>query len=77
IPIHGEYRHLVANAELARIMGVVPRNVLLCEDGDLIEISDTEIDFSGRIPAEFVVPQKSRRAGKKSKDKPAKKLKKH
>ncbi len=77
IPIHGEYRHLVANAELARIMGVAPRNVLLCEDGDLIEISDSEIDFSGRIPAEFVVPQKSRRAGKKSKDKPAKKLKKH
>lgn len=77
VPIHGEYRHMVANAELARIMGVAPRNVLLCEDGDLIEISDGGIDFSGRIPAEFVVPQKSRRAGKKSKDKPTKKPKKH
>ncbi|MGA1246324.1 MAG: MBL fold metallo-hydrolase RNA specificity domain-containing protein, partial [Ilumatobacteraceae bacterium] len=77
VPIHGEYRHMVANAELARIMGVAPRNVLLCEDGDLIEISDGGIDFSGRIPAEFVVPQKSRRAGKKSKDKPTKKAKKH
>ena len=77
VPIHGEYRHMVANAELARIMGVAPQNVLLCEDGDLIEISDDGIDFSGRIPAEFVVPQKSRRAGKKSKDKPTKKPKKH
>jgi ribonuclease J len=77
VPIHGEYRHMVANAELARIMGVAPQNVLLCEDGDLIEISDGGIDFSGRIPAEFVVPQKSRRAGKKSKDKPTKKPKKH
>ena len=36
VPIHGEYRHMVANAELARIMGVAPRNVLLCEVGYLI-----------------------------------------
>ena len=77
VPIHGEYRHMVANAELAKIMGVAPRNVLLCEDGDLIELTDSGIDFSGRIPAEYVVPQKSRHAGKKSKDKPTKKPKKH
>ncbi|MFM7951443.1 MAG: ribonuclease J [Acidimicrobiaceae bacterium] len=77
VPIHGEYRHMAANAELAKIMGVAPRNILLCEDGDVIEISDGGIDFSGRISAEFVVPQKSRRAGKKSKDKPTKKPKKH
>ena len=77
VPIHGEYRHMVANAELARIMGVAPQNVLLCEDGDLIEISDGGVDFSGRIRAEYVVPQKSRHAGKKSKDKPTKKPKKH
>ncbi|MFM9071337.1 MAG: ribonuclease J [Acidimicrobiaceae bacterium] len=77
VPIHGEYRHMAANAELAKIMGVAPRNILLCEDGDVIEISDGGIDFSGRISAEFVVPQKSRRAGKKLKDKPTKKPKKH
>ncbi|MFM9093396.1 MAG: ribonuclease J [Acidimicrobiaceae bacterium] len=77
VPIHGEYRHMAANAELAKIMGVAPRNILLCEDGDVIEISDGGIDFSGRIPAEIFVPQKSRRAGKKSKDKPTKKPKKH
>lgn len=75
VPIHGEYRHLVANAELAKLMGVSPRKVLLCEDGDVIEISAEGIDFSGRIPAEFVVPQKSRRAEKKSKGKQGKKSK--
>lgn len=67
VPIHGEYRHMVANAELAKIMGVAARNVLLCEDGDVIEVSDSGIDFAGHIPAEFVVPQKAQRGAKKSK----------
>jgi len=67
VPIHGEYRHMVANAELAKIMGVAARNVLLCEDGDVIELSDSGIDFAGHIPAEFVVPQKAQRGAKKSK----------
>ena len=77
VPIHGEYRHMVANAELAKIMGVAPRNILLCQDGDVIEITDDDIDFSGRIPAEFVVPRNFQRSGKKSKDKSTKKHKKH
>lgn len=77
VPIHGEYRHMVANAELAKIMGVAPRNILLCQDGDVIEIADDDIDFSGRIPAEFVVPRNFQRSGKKSKDKSTKKHKKH
>jgi mRNA degradation ribonuclease J1/J2 len=68
---------MVANAELAKIMGVAPRNILLCQDGDVIEIADDDIDFSGRIPAEFVVPQNFQRSGKKSKDKSTKKHKKH
>lgn len=76
VPIHGEYRHMVANAELARIMGVAPRNVLLCEDGDVIEINDEGIDFDGRISAEYVVPQKSQRGVKNTKDKQTKRPKK-
>ncbi|MFM8775806.1 MAG: MBL fold metallo-hydrolase RNA specificity domain-containing protein, partial [Actinomycetota bacterium] len=76
VPIHGEYRHMVANAELAKIMGVSPRKVLLCEDGDVIEITDSGIDFAGRISAEFVVPQK-RRDRAKRKNKGAKLGKRH
>ncbi|MFM8836950.1 MAG: ribonuclease J [Actinomycetota bacterium] len=79
VPIHGEYRHMVANAELAKIMGVSPRKVLLCEDGDVIEITDSGIDFAGRISAEFVVPQKRHdRAKRKNKGaKLGKRQKKH
>jgi len=77
VPIHGEYRHMVANAELAKIMGVSPRKVLLCEDGDVIEITDSGIDFAGRISAEFVVPQKSQSRSKKARHKGAKLAKRH
>ena len=69
IPIHGEYRHMVANTELAKIMGVAPSKVLLCEDGDVVEITDKNLDFDGRIPAEFVVPAKLQRGNKSKKAK--------
>ena len=67
---------MVANTELAKIMGVAPRNILLCEDGDVIEVSDGGIDFAGHIPAEFVVPQKVQRGAEKSKHKSVRKQKK-
>jgi len=40
VPVHGEYSHLVAHANLARDMGMTTDRVLLCCDGDLIELSD-------------------------------------
>lgn len=51
VPIHGEYHHMVANARLARVMGVPEKKILLCEDGDVIEISDEGITRGARVPA--------------------------
>ena len=51
VPIHGEYHHLVANARHARTMGVPESRTMLCEDGDMIEISDEGIELVGRVPA--------------------------
>ncbi|MBM3639280.1 MAG: ribonuclease J [Actinobacteria bacterium] len=51
VPIHGEYRHLVANAELGVTMGVPRRQVLVASDGDVLELSDDGLDFAGRVPA--------------------------
>ncbi len=39
IPIHGEYRHLVHHAELARQSGVKAENVLVAVNGDVIEVT--------------------------------------
>ena len=54
VPIHGEYRHLVANAALGRRMGVDPARVLLCEDGDVLEIDDDGVRPVDRVPAGYV-----------------------
>ena len=54
VPVHGEYRHLVAHAKLGILMGVAKDNVLLCEDGDVIELSDEGLDHADRIPAGYL-----------------------
>ena len=36
VPVHGEYRHLLAHARLARETGTDPAQVLVCEDGDTV-----------------------------------------
>ncbi len=54
IPVHGEYRHLTHHARLAMGMGVPESNVLLAEDGDVVELSDGGIDFAGEVPAGYL-----------------------
>lgn len=40
IPVHGEYRHLVRHAELAREMGVLSRNVFILQNGDVLKFKN-------------------------------------
>ncbi|MEY4607288.1 MAG: hypothetical protein RLY45_2048 [Actinomycetota bacterium] len=54
VPIHGEYRHLVANAKLGTTMGVPRDHVLVCSDGDVLELSDSGLAATGRVPAGFL-----------------------
>jgi ribonuclease J len=54
VPVHGEYRHLRHHAELAYGMGVPRDNVLLCEDGDVVELTPTGVDFAGEVPAGYL-----------------------
>ncbi len=39
IPIHGEYRHLIKHAELAKDMGLKDSNILICDIGDTVELT--------------------------------------
>src|SRR3954469_22336017 len=39
VPVHGEYRHMVHHAQLARDVGVAPDRVIICEDGDAITLT--------------------------------------
>jgi ribonuclease J len=54
VPIHGEYRHLVANSRLGKVMGVAQNRILVCEDGDVLTISDDGVEISGRVPAGYL-----------------------
>ncbi len=54
VPIHGEYRHLVANAKLGYLMGVPRDHVLVCEDGDVLTLSDDGLAATGRVPAGYL-----------------------
>jgi ribonuclease J len=54
IPIHGEFRHMMANAKLAAAMGVASQRITICEDGDVVELSDEGVSLAGRIPAGYL-----------------------
>ena len=43
IPVHGEHRMLVKHAELGRMMGVTPKNIVIAENGQVIEFSKTGV----------------------------------
>jgi ribonuclease J len=54
VPVHGEYRHLVAHARLAETMGVRNDHVLVAEDGDRLVLDDNGLRFEGRVPSDYV-----------------------
>ncbi len=49
LPVHGEYRHLVAHRQLAQEMGMEDGRVVLAEDGQVIALRDGEVTLEGRV----------------------------
>ncbi len=43
VPVHGEYRHMRAHADIARETGCLPEKVFVCEDGDSLLLSDGQV----------------------------------
>jgi len=54
MPVHGEVRHLVANAALAVLTGVPAENVVLAEDGVVIDLTDGRARVVGAVPCGYV-----------------------
>ncbi|WP_158864823.1 ribonuclease J [Leifsonia sp. AG29] len=54
MPVHGEYRHLVANAKLAMDTGVPERNTILAEDGTVVDLRDGVARVVGQLDVGFV-----------------------
>ena len=54
MPIHGENRHLVANGLIAVKTGVDPKNVVLAEDGDVVDLYHGQAAVVGSVPCGYV-----------------------
>ncbi len=51
MPVHGEYRHLAANRELAIDMGMSESNIFISDIGKVLEIDEKGARFAGTVPA--------------------------
>ena len=51
MPLHGEQRHLRTHAELAKSMGIEPRNTVIGDIGRIVEVTKKELKLGGTVPA--------------------------
>jgi ribonuclease J len=54
LPVHGEWRHLQANAELAVATGVPADQVVMAEDGVVVDLVDGRASIAGAVPCGYV-----------------------
>lgn len=59
IPVHGEYRMLVEHSKLAKSIGIKEENIFVCENGDVIEITEKEAKKSEKVKAEDILVDNS------------------
>ena len=55
IPIHGEYRHLIAHGETAKVMGVPKENIFKLENGKILEMDKNNAEFTGLVQSGIVL----------------------
>ncbi len=54
MPVHGEWRHLRANADLAIATGLDPEHVVVVDDGVVVDLQDGEVRVTGKVRAGYV-----------------------
>jgi ribonuclease J len=54
LPVHGEWRHLRAHAQLGVEAGLEPDNIVLCEDGDVVDLVDGRAGVVGHVKSRYV-----------------------
>ncbi len=54
VPIHGEYRHLILHARLAQSLGIPSEQIMVIEDGDVLEVGAEGAQVRERVSAGYV-----------------------
>ena len=55
IPVHGEYRHLLRNGELAQEMGISKENVVIMKSGNVLELKEDSAKIVGEVQAQGIM----------------------
>ena len=50
IPVHGEYKHLKAQAKIAQNLGIDKENIFILSSGDVLELSEDNARITGKVP---------------------------
>ena len=50
IPVHGEYKHLIAQAKIAKELGIPKENIFILQSGDVLELSEESAAVTGKVP---------------------------
>lgn len=51
LPVHGEHRMLVKHSQTAQSMGVPAENMVIIDNGDIVELSEDSIAIGGKVPS--------------------------
>ncbi|MDE6748774.1 MAG: ribonuclease J, partial [Lachnospiraceae bacterium] len=49
IPVHGEYKHLKAQAKIANELGIDKENIFILHSGDVLEINEEQAEVTGKV----------------------------
>ena len=55
IPVHGEYRHLIAHSETAKLMGIPKENIFKLENGKILEMDKNSAEFTGMVQSGIIL----------------------
>lgn len=55
IPVHGEYQHLKAHAELAQQMGIPKENTIILSSGDVLDLCEDHAVLTGKVQAQGIM----------------------
>ncbi|MBE9118511.1 ribonuclease J [Lusitaniella coriacea LEGE 07157] len=51
VPVHGQHRMLVQHAKMAHSMGIPKENMVLIDNGDIVELTEDSIRVAGQVPS--------------------------
>ncbi len=50
VPVHGEYRHLIAQRKIAKDLGIPKENIFILHSGEILELSEDSAKVTGKVP---------------------------